>query len=133
YAATPDVTGDVHLASTTAWISAGDTRLAETSKAIAYLGAWSTATYASYSGGQVKYATRSGASATVVFEGVGSAWVGPVGPTRGTARVYIDGHAVASVDLRRSTFQARKIVFARALAAGTHTLKIVVTSSGRPV
>ena len=59
--------------------------------------------------------------------------MGPVGPTRGKARVYIDGKAVATVDLRRSTFQARKILFSRALAAGPHTFKIVVTSSGRPV
>ena len=59
--------------------------------------------------------------------------MGPVGPTRGKAKVYIDGKAVATVDLRRSTFQARKILFARALTAGPHTFKIVVTSSGRPV
>lgn len=133
YYAAADVSGDVHTTSTRSWITSGDTRLSETSKAIAYHLAWSTATYASYSGRQVKYATRTGASATVAFSGTGIAWIGPVGPTRGTARVYIDGKAVATVDLRRSTFQARKILFSRALAAGPHTLKIVVTSSGRPV
>jgi len=57
-----------------------------------------------------------------------------VGPTRGTARIFIDGRAVARVDLRRSSFRARTVLFAKAFAtAGTHTLKIVVTSSGRPV
>jgi hypothetical protein len=69
----------------------------------------------------------------MTFTGNGIAWIGPVGPTRGTARVYIDGKAVASVDLRRSTFQARRLLFSRALATGSHTLRIVVTSSGRPV
>jgi hypothetical protein len=132
YYATTDVAGSA-LVSTTAWIDSADTRVGETSASIAYTSTWSTARYAAYSGRQVKYATRTGASATIAFTGTGIAWVGPVGPTRGTARVYIDGKAVASVDLRRSTFQARKILFSRALAAGPHTLRIVVTSSGRPV
>ena len=64
------------------------------------------------------YATGPGASATIAFMGNGIAWIGPVGPTRGVAKVYIDGRYVATVDLRRSTFQARKTVFAQTLAAG---------------
>ena len=133
YWATPDVSGTTQTAPTTSWITSTDTRLGESSTAIAYHLGWSSASYASYSGHQVKYSTRYGASATVTFTGNGIAWFGPVGPTRGTARVYIDGKAVASVDLRRSTFQARKLLFSKALAAGSHTLRIVVTSSGRPV
>ena len=131
YRATPDVAA--LPAPTSSWITSTDTRLGETSPAIAYHLGWSTASYATYSGRQVKYATRYGASATITFTGNGIAWIGPVGPTRGTARVYIDGKAVASVDLRRSTFQARRLLFSKALAAGSHTLRIVVTSSGRPV
>lgn len=114
-------------------IKAGDGRVADNAAAVTYEGAWSTARYAAYSAGQVRYATRTGAAATLTFSGTGIAWIGPVGPTRGTARVYIDGAAVATVDLRQSTFAARKVVFARALTAGQHTIRIVVTSSGRPV
>jgi len=132
YRATSDVAG-AGTVSRTSWISSNDTRIGDSSRAITYRFAWSTATYASYSGHQVRYATRTGASASISFTGKGIAWMGPVGPTRGTARVYIDGKAVATVDLRRSTFQARKILFARPLTAGLHTFKIVVTSSGRPV
>jgi transglycosylase-like protein len=132
YYNTSDVTG-TRIVSTTSWIDSSDPRIGETSTAIAYASTWSTASYAAYSGGRVKYATRTGASATLTFTGNGVAWIGPVGPTRGTARVYIDGKAVATVDLRRSTFQARKILFSRALTAGNHTLRIVVTSSSRPV
>jgi len=130
---TTDVAGVASTASRTSWITADDPRIADSSKAIAYRFTWPTASYASYSGHQVRYSTRSGASASFSFTGTGIAWIGPVGPTRGTARVYIDGKAIANVDLRRSTFQARRILFAKALAAGPHTLKIVVTSSGRPV
>jgi hypothetical protein len=129
---TADVAGS-SAGSATAWIDSGDVRVAESSKSIAYTSTWSTARYAAYSGRVVKYATRTGATATITFTGNGIAWVGPVGPTRGTAKLYLDGRSVGSVDLRRSTFVARKILFARALTAGQHTLRIVVTSSGRPV
>lgn len=115
------------------WIDSRDPRIGDASTAIAYKGSWSSARYAAYSGGHVRYATRSGSTASLTFTGNAVAWVGPVGPTRGSARVYIDGKAITTVDLRRSGFQARKILFAKALPSGRHTLRIVVTSSGRPV
>ena len=127
------VAGATRTTSTRSWITSNDLRIGDSSSLIAYHGTWSKAAFASYSGNQVRYATRAGASATLAFTGNGIAWVGPVGPTRGTARVYIDGKAVATIDLRRSTFQARKLLFSKALAAGPHTFRIVVTSSGRPV
>jgi hypothetical protein len=118
----------------TSWIDSHDTRLTERSSRITYRRTWSTATYSGYAGDRVKYATHPGASATITFKGKGIAWIGPVGPTRGTARVFIDGKAVANVDLRRSSFGARAMLFANSFSAGgTHTMKIVVTSSGRPV
>jgi hypothetical protein len=132
YRASTDAAG-AGTVSRTSWISSNDRRVGDSSKAITYRFAWSTAAYGSYSGHRVRYATRTGASASISFTGKGIAWMGPVGPTRGTAKVYIDGKAVATVDLRRSTFQARTILFARPLTAGPHTFKIVVTSSGRPV
>jgi hypothetical protein len=116
-----------------AWIDAKDRRVADSSSAIAYASTWSTARYASYSGRHVTYAVRRGATATYTFTGRGIAWVGPVGPTRGTAIVFVDGKNVATVNLRRSSFLARSVVFARPLAAGQHTVRIVVTSMGRPV
>jgi len=116
------------------WIDAKDKRLSEKSKQIHYALTWSTARYSGYAGDRVRYATRKGASATLTFSGTGIAWVGPTGPTRGTARVYLDGKAVATVNLRKSAFHARTLLFAKKFAkAGEHTLKIVVTSRGRPV
>ena len=131
--ATSDVAGATTATTSRSWIDSGDRRVAETSADIAYRYSWSTARYSGYAGRQVKYATRAGASASVTFSGTGFAWIGPVGPTRCTARVFIDGKAVANVDLRRSVFRARSMLFAKALPAGQHTVKIVVTSSGRPV
>jgi hypothetical protein len=128
-----DTTAEPRVASYRAWIDSSDKRIGDASPAIVYRSTWSVAKYGAYSGDRVKYSKRSGASATLAFTGTGIAWIGPVGPTRGTARVYVDGKAVATVDLRRSTFQARKLLFARPLAAGRHTFRIVVISSGRPV
>jgi len=117
----------------TGWITADDARFSDTANAITYHSAWSLASYAAYSRGHVKYSSTLGATATFKFSGKGFAWVGPTGPTRGTARVYIDGVLVKTVDLRRSTFHARSVVFAKALAAGAHTAVIKVITSGKPV
>jgi hypothetical protein len=121
------------VASSRAWIDSRDVRVADRAPAITYASTWKTARFSAYAGRSVSYATRKGASASMTFTGTGIAWVGPVGPTRGTARVYIDGKAVGTVNLRQSTFRGRSVVFARALPAGKHTIRIVVTSSGRPV
>lgn len=120
-------------ASSRAWIDAKDTRLNDTAAAISYGPGWRSASYSAYAGRQVTYSTRQGASATMTFTGTGIAWVGPVGPTRGKAKVYVDGKLAATVNLRRSNFEARTILFAKPLKAGEHTIRIVVTSSGKPV
>jgi Transglycosylase-like domain len=132
--ATGGSVGSTTSHSPTSWIDARDTRLAETSHAIRYSAGWKTARSSGYSGKQVLYATRTGASATLTFTGTGIAWIGPVGPTRGTARVYLDGKYVTTVSLRRAAFHARTILYARPFpTSGKHTLRIVVSSSGRPV
>jgi hypothetical protein len=120
-------------ASPTSWIDARDRRLGDASPAIRYSASWRPAGHVAYSDDHARYATSPGALASLTFTGRGIAWVGPVGPTRGAARVYVDGRAVATVELRQSTFQPRKVLFARALAPGKHTFRIVVTSAGRPV
>ncbi len=129
-----ELTATVAVKRPTTWIDSTDARIPETAAAIAYRGPWSTARYAAYAGRQVKYATRTGAAATMQFTGTGIAWIGPVGPTRGAARVYIDGRYVTTVNLRKSSFHARIVLFSRAFpAGGTHTIRIAVSSSGRPV
>ena len=61
------------------------------------------------------------------------AWVGPVGPTRGKAKVYLDGVYVATIDAYRSSYAARRVLFARNLADGSHTLKIsALGTTGHP-
>ena len=110
-------------------------RFSEASRTIDYGGHWSTATHAGYAGDRVRYTTQRGASATFAFTGRGILWYGPVGPTRGQARVSIDGRLVRTVDLHRTGFDPRALVFSNRWAtSGRHTLTIeVVGTRGHPV
>jgi hypothetical protein len=106
----------------------------QSSASIAYAGGWAMARFGGYTGGKVKYSIHTGATATLTFTGRSVAWVGPRGPTRGRARISIDGVAVATVSLRRSAFRARATLFRTAwVTSRTHTLTIEVLGSGRPI
>ncbi len=109
-------------------------RYSETSAAIAYTGAWKSASYARYAGNAVRYATQAGATATFRFTGSKVTWYGPVGPTRGKARVLIDGTYVATVDQNARSFSPRKAVFGKTWSkVAAHTLVIEVAgTSGHP-
>jgi hypothetical protein len=109
-------------------------RIGEDNIGIAYAGRWEEARHTTYSSNTVLYSQTAGATVTYPFYGVSVAWVGPVGPTRGTAQVAIDGTVVATVDLRRSRFSPRAVIFERSYKrVGTHTLTITVVGNGRPV
>jgi hypothetical protein len=106
----------------------------ESSAGITYTGSWRSASYGRYSGGAAKYATSAGARATFAFTGTRVIWYGPVGPTRGQARIRIDGAYVKTVDLYAGSFTARQAVFSMSWATtGPHTLVIeVVGTAGHP-
>ena len=106
------------------------TAIPDSSSAIRWSGKWAVASNSGYLGRRVHWAKVRGRAATVAFEGTSIAWAGPVGPTRGKARVLIDGRAVATVDLGRATFRARDMVFARNLPDGRHTFRIQVLGTG---
>lgn len=102
---------------------------------VSYKGTWKSARHSGYAGDGVKYATSAGATATVGFTGKSITWYGPVGPTRGKARVSIDGKVVGVVDLHRGGFSARVAVFSKTVAKkGAHTLTIqVLGTAGHPM
>jgi hypothetical protein len=109
-------------------------RYSEKSARITYLGSWRSASHWRYAGDAARYATAAGASATFTFSGKRLVWYGPVGPTRGQARVSIDGVPVRTVNLYSRTFTAHKAVFSTSWATpGPHTIVIeVVGTAGRP-
>lgn len=108
--------------------------IADSSKAIDWSGSWGIARHGGYQGGKAHFATRAGATATITVTARAVSWVGPVGPTRGKARIYVDGTAVATVDLRASRFRARQTVWSKRWSTrGTHTIVIeVLGTRGRP-
>jgi hypothetical protein len=109
-------------------------RYSETSSKITYSGTWRSAGYSGYAGGAAKYATKAGATASFAFSGSKVVWYGPVGPTRGKARVLVDGTYLKTVNLYASSFAARKAVFSKSWSvAGAHTVVIeVLGTAGHP-
>jgi hypothetical protein len=100
------------------------------SASLRYSGGWRSARHGGYGGDTVRYAETRGASATMSFTGRSVSWHGPTGPTRGVAKVYVDGRLVRTVDLRRPSFRARSTLFQTSWpTAGRHTIAIVVASS----
>ncbi|HSO30424.1 MAG TPA: transglycosylase family protein [Candidatus Sulfomarinibacteraceae bacterium] len=91
---------------------------------------WDEAEFPRYNGGQVRYAVEPGATAELTFGGRSIAWVGPVGPTRGEARIYLDGELVSTVDAHATRFRPRADLFSAAFDRfGTHTITIEVAGT----
>ena len=106
--------------------------------ALQYAGAWTHAANLSWTAADFdnseSFSTTTGDSMSVTFTGTAVRWIGPTNTNGGIADVYIDGTRAATVDTYAAngkTFQ--QILFAdSSLAAGTHTLKIVVTGQRNP-
>ncbi|HEX2772668.1 MAG TPA: hypothetical protein VHN18_09595, partial [Micromonosporaceae bacterium] len=109
-------------------------RYQETSTSLTWSGTWTRTALAGASGGYVRSSTQAGARATFTASTRAVAWAAVRGPGRGKATVYVDGIAVATVDLYASTVQPAQVVFARSWASvGTHKVVIhVAGTSGRP-
>jgi hypothetical protein len=105
----------------------------ESNRAIDFSGGWGEAEFAKYNGGMVRYAIHAGATAWFTFQGTSITWIGPVGPTRGQARIYIDDELVTTVDVFARHYQARAAIFSKTFdRLGTHTIRIeVVGTPGR--
>ena len=88
----------------------------------------------SYSGGTTRYATAAGSKATYTFTGSSIGWVTALGPTRGSATVYIDGVNKGTISLYSSTTTSRRIAFVASWPSqGSHTITIVaVGTAGHP-
>jgi hypothetical protein len=120
-----------------AWGSGAAARasvIQSSSSGISTTGTWTKLTTTNASGGATRYATAAGATFKYSFTGRSVAWLSRMSPTRGAARVYVDGTYVRTVDLKAPETAWRHVVFSRTWStSGTHTLLIkVVGTSGRP-
>jgi hypothetical protein len=119
------------------WVANATARirlLSERASAVATTGDWSPISGDDLLGHQALRAQVAGARATVSFTGSQVAWLATRAPSRGAARVYLDGSLVATVDLHRAHRHARTVVFHHAWrSSGFHTLTIeVVGTRGHP-
>ncbi len=105
----------------------------ESTSAAAWTGTWVTAGHTAYLGGQARASQVNGAQVTYTFSGRSFALVGPTGPTRGKAYVYLDGKLLITIDTYSSTFVPRRVLQTIFTSDGKHTVTIrSLGTSGRP-
>jgi hypothetical protein len=106
----------------------------ENGSAIAWSSGWTDTANSTASGGRLRFAKASGAAATYTFTGSGVAWLSSRGPDKGSAKVYVDGVYMTTVNLYASTFLSRQIVYSVSWGSnGTHRIGILVLgTSGHP-
>jgi hypothetical protein len=103
-------------------------RYAENSSGVTYTGSWHNSTSASYIGGAARYSTSIGASVTLHYTGKSVAWVATKGPSSGSAKVYINGVFVTTVNLNSASAAYRQIVFQKTYStSAARTLRIVLS------
>jgi hypothetical protein len=78
---------------------------------LGYKGTWYRSSASASFGGTARYSYTTGAAARVYLTAKQYALVAPMSPTRGYARIYIDGVRVATVSLYRSSLSSRRIVW----------------------
>ena len=127
-----DAAGNVGAWATSPTFAPGLTQ--NTSSALARTGTWTAYRSSVMSGGSTLYARSKGRAVSLPFTGRAIALVAPTGPSRGTARIWIDGTLVTSINLHTSVLHARRIVYARSWTTSrSHTIRVVVAgTAGHP-
>ena len=119
------------------WAAAAPVEVAvvqESSAAVRRSAGW-TGYATSYAlGGKGAFSTRAGAWMRHTFTGQAIALVGPRGPTRGRAEVWLDGALVTTVNAYAKTSGSRWLLSATAVdPAANHTIEVrVLGTAGRP-
>ncbi|HYC06347.1 MAG TPA: hypothetical protein VEG29_00340, partial [Candidatus Binatia bacterium] len=105
--------------------------IGDASSSLRYAGVWHTQRYANYLTGSDHWSTSAGSTATLTFSGRAFSWVSATGPTRGRARVTVDGKLVATIDLGGKPTHSRVIALSRAWStSATHRVIITVVGTG---
>lgn len=127
-----DVAGNIGAFKTTPterfrWVDDGSAQ-------IVYAGNWHPSTTTTAWGDTLHYSMAAGSTARLTFSGRAVAWVAPIGPTKGKAKIYLNGVYQTTIDLYSSTRLSRQIVYSRVFSTvATRQLTIkVVGTSGRP-
>jgi hypothetical protein len=114
--------------------SATSTWYQESSSQIVFGGSWTGASSSTYRGGQAVVSKVRGSSASLTSTGTGFAWMGTKGPTRGQAKIYLDGRYVRTVNTYASRLSSSQVLYSASFSnLRARTFKIVVVgTAGRP-
>jgi hypothetical protein len=108
-------------------------RVDDASSTLRWSGSWSVRSASGFLGGKAHRGQTRDVAVSYTFRGTSIAWVSAKSTDMGQAFVEIDGKYIATVDLKASSSQTRRVVFARQLPDGEHTIRVrVVGTSGRP-
>ncbi len=99
------------------------------SSVISRSGAWSRMTSTTSWRSTLLGSTSSSASLTWHFTGRAVAVVSPMNARLGSARLYVDGKYIKTINLRSSVGKSRQLVYTGILRPGKHTLTIRPTGS----
>jgi subtilisin family serine protease len=92
-----------------------------------YSGTWSTVSLSSASNGRLHRSTKGGTAVVFTTSARAIAVVGRRGPLNGRAKVYVDGVYRSTIDLHKSTWQSKVVVFNTSWTSkATHSVKVVV-------
>jgi hypothetical protein len=108
------------------------TLVQDVAPAVTYTGSWVELRYRRASSGNLHYAVAGGASAKITFDGRAVGFVAPVGPTRGSAKIYWDGVYRSTISFAAAKAKDRVVMYSIGSAtAGFHTLEIRLVGDGR--
>ena len=127
-----DVAGNIG-----AWVYGTSFKLSayqESSRSITFTGSWKTGNSTAFWGGHDRYASGAGARATLTLTGRSFAWLGSTGPSRGYAKVYVNGVLVKTINLNAATTTNHKILFATTWSSSaSRTVSIRISgTAGHP-
>lgn len=117
----------------TQWKTAAGAGICEdTDPKIEYSGAWALGRFKEASGGSVTFSDQAGGALRFVFNGSAIAYVYTKALNRGTAEVFIDGHARPAISLySHGTEWQAQTVFSD-LGLGPHTIEVRVLKQKNP-
>lgn len=108
--------------------------LQQSNDAVTFSGSTEWTSFASYSGGSKRHLATAGSFARLRTDARSLSFITTLGPSRGEARIYVDGVLEATIDLNAATTTYRYVAFTKTWSSvGTHTIKVVAVGTvGRP-
>jgi len=114
------------------WASVSFTPTLYRETSATYSGTWKSAALSGALNGSVKYTSALGAVASLTCTCSAFAWIGPKGPTRGTALVYVDTVLIGTFSEKSTkTLAAQRIMSVTWASRAAHKIGISVAGTGR--